>query len=74
MDGAQDELLEELEELDGLDLDEELLQPAVTAPEQKLPSVPTQTPTVRATPVTRTAVAVEDDDPDLEALRREMAM
>ena len=74
MDGVQDELLEELEELDGLDLDEELLQPAT---EQRLPSVPTQVPTARATPATpatRTAVAVEEEDPDLEALRREMAM
>ena len=70
----QDELLEELEELDGLDLDEELLQPAMVAPEQKLPSVPTQAPTARAAPATRTPVAVEEDDPDLEALRREMAM
>lgn len=71
LDGVQDELLEELEELDALDLDEELLQPAM---EQKLPSVPTQAPTVQATPATRTPVAVEEDDPDLEALRREMAM
>ena len=66
----QDELLEELEELEGLELDEELLQPAQTAPEQKLPSVPTRAPTAP----TRTPVAVEESDLDLEALRREMAM
>ena len=65
----QDELMAELEELEALELDEQLLQPATTVPAEPLPSVPTKVP---AKAPQRAAAQSEDDE--LEKLRAEMAM
>eukprot|EP00475_Leptophrys_vorax_P033478 TRINITY_DN5263_c0_g1_i1.p1 TRINITY_DN5263_c0_g1~~TRINITY_DN5263_c0_g1_i1.p1 ORF type:complete len:218 (-),score=50.77 TRINITY_DN5263_c0_g1_i1:563-1216(-) len=63
----EDELLAELEELEALELDEQLLQPATAVPSQPLPSVPTKAPAAR-----QPAASAEEDE--LEKMRAEMAM
>lgn len=63
----EDELLAELEELEALELDEQLLQPAAAVPSQPLPSVPARAPAAR-----QPAVSAEEDE--LEKMRLEMAM
>lgn len=63
----QDELEAELEELEGAELEEQLLQPATTAP-AALVQVPAGPQRTRPTPV-RTA---EEDE--LAALQAEMAL
>eukprot|EP00271_Cylindrocystis_brebissonii_P013431 TRINITY_DN33252_c0_g1_i1.p1 TRINITY_DN33252_c0_g1~~TRINITY_DN33252_c0_g1_i1.p1 ORF type:complete len:218 (+),score=71.90 TRINITY_DN33252_c0_g1_i1:536-1189(+) len=63
----EDELLAELEELEGLELEEEVLQPAQSS---ALPSVPSKTPTL-AQPQRVKQPAEEDE---LAKLRAEMAM
>lgn len=64
----QDELEAELEELEGAELEEELLQPATTAP-----AAPVQVPAGRqpARPVPQKRTAEEDE---LAALQAEMAL
>lgn len=64
---AQDELEAELEELEGAELEEQLLQPATTAPAAPIP-VPAGRQTARPAPK-RTA---EEDE--LAALQAEMAL
>lgn len=65
---AQDELEAELEELEGAELEEQLLQPATTAPAAPIP-VPAGRQTARPAPQKRTA---EEDE--LAALQAEMAL
>jgi len=65
---AQDELEAELEELEGAELEEQLLQPATTAPVAPIP-VPAGRQTARPAPQKRTA---EEDE--LAALQAEMAL
>ncbi|KAL3681078.1 hypothetical protein R1sor_024034 [Riccia sorocarpa] len=68
-----DELEAELEELEGAELEEQLLQPATT-PATPLPSVPAQTRPQPATqlPAHRQPANTEDDE--LAALQAEMAL
>ena len=54
----------ELEELEGTELEEQLLQPATTAP-----AAPVRVPAGR-----QPAKKVEDDDDELAELQREMAL
>ncbi|GJP41859.1 hypothetical protein CLOM_g1489 [Closterium sp. NIES-68] len=61
----EDELMAELEELEALELDEQLLQPAAAVPAQPLPSVPKKVPAQKA--------PAEEED-ELERMRAEMAM
>lgn len=61
---VQDELEAELEELEGAELEDQLLQPATTAP-----AAPVRVPAGRQ-PATR----VEDEDDELAELQREMAL
>lgn len=60
----QDELEAELEELEGAELEEQLLQPATTAP-----AAPVRVPAGR-----QPAKKVEDEDDELAELQREMAL
>lgn len=60
----QDELEAELEELEGAELEEQLLQPATTAP-----AAPVHVPAGRQ-PVKKVA----DEDDELAELQREMAL
>lgn len=61
----QDELEAELEELEGAELEEQLLQPATTAP-----AAPVRVPAGRQQPARR----VEEEDDELAELQREMAL
>ncbi|BBN14332.1 charged multivesicular body protein 4A/B [Marchantia polymorpha subsp. ruderalis] len=65
-----DELEAELEELEGAELEEALLQPATT-PATQLPTVPTQSRPM-STPAQRQPAKTEDDE--LAALQAEMAL
>lgn len=67
----QDELEAELEELEGAELEEQLLQPATTAPAAPIatPQVPAGRQQARPVPQKRTA---EEDE--LAALQAEMAL
>uniref|UniRef100_A0A7N0T4T5 Uncharacterized protein n=1 Tax=Kalanchoe fedtschenkoi TaxID=63787 RepID=A0A7N0T4T5_KALFE len=64
----EDELEAELEELEGLELEEQLLQPAVPAPETSMAVPPVRQP---ARPAPRKNTAEEDE---LAALQAEMAL
>ncbi|XP_031110235.1 vacuolar protein sorting-associated protein 32 homolog 2-like [Ipomoea triloba] len=68
VDFDEDELEAELEELEGADLEEELLQPATTAPAAPV-HIPAGKQAARPVPHRNTA---EDDE--LEALQKEMAL
>lgn len=61
----------ELEELEGAELEEQLLQPATTAPVAPV-HVPAGKQPARATPQKTTATTAEEDE--LAALQAEMAM
>ncbi|XP_042000593.1 vacuolar protein sorting-associated protein 32 homolog 2-like [Salvia splendens] len=61
----EDELEAELEELEGAELEEQLLQPATTAP-----AAPVRVPAGGRQPARK----VEDDDDELAELQREMAL
>ncbi|OAY67479.1 Vacuolar protein sorting-associated protein 2 [Ananas comosus] len=67
----EDELEAELEELEGAELEEQLLQPATTAPVAPV-HVPAGKQPARATPQKTTATTAEEDE--LAALQAEMAM
>ncbi|KAL0372159.1 UNVERIFIED_CONTAM: Vacuolar protein sorting-associated protein [Sesamum calycinum] len=60
----EDELEAELEELEGAELEEQLLQPATTAP-----AAPVRVPAGR-----QPAQKVQNDDDELAELQREMAL
>eukprot|EP00270_Netrium_digitus_P002444 TRINITY_DN1275_c0_g1_i1.p1 TRINITY_DN1275_c0_g1~~TRINITY_DN1275_c0_g1_i1.p1 ORF type:complete len:224 (+),score=85.46 TRINITY_DN1275_c0_g1_i1:199-870(+) len=70
----EDELMMELEELEGLELDEQLLQPTTAQPAaataQQLPSVPTRVPVAQKA---KTPVMSEEEE-ELEKLKAEMAL
>lgn len=67
----QDELEAELEELEGAELEEQLLQPATTAPVAPV-HVPAGKQPARAAAQKTTATTAEEDE--LAALQAEMAM
>eukprot|EP00928_Gymnodinium_smaydae_P049862 TRINITY_DN33494_c0_g1_i1.p1 TRINITY_DN33494_c0_g1~~TRINITY_DN33494_c0_g1_i1.p1 ORF type:complete len:114 (+),score=29.19 TRINITY_DN33494_c0_g1_i1:102-443(+) len=68
----EDELEAELEELEGAELEEQLLQPATTAPSSQIPAVPASQRPVPVPPQ-RTAQRRSEDD-ELAALQAEMAL
>eukprot|EP00897_Mesotaenium_endlicherianum_P010483 jgi/Mesen1/9463/ME000627S08834 len=71
----EDELLAELEDLEGLELDEQLLQPAAAEPQhERLPSVPTTAVPSSAGPARAKVPQRADPDDELEALKAEMAL
>lgn len=68
----EDELEAELEELEGAELEEQLLQPASTAPSTQIPAV---TASQRPVPIPqRTAPQSRTEDDELAALQAEMAL
>ncbi|XP_024528324.1 vacuolar protein sorting-associated protein 32 homolog 1-like [Selaginella moellendorffii] len=69
----EDELEQELEDLEGLELEEELLKPATTAPATQLPAAPARPaqPARQRAPAQKQSTA-EDDE--LAALQAEMAL
>jgi len=68
----EDELEAELEELEGAELEEQLLQPASTAPSTQIPAV---TASQRPVPTPqRTAPQSRTEDDELAALQAEMAL
>lgn len=69
----EDELEAELEELEGAELEEQLLQPATTAPSSQIPAVSVSQRPVPATPQ-RTAPQSRTEDDELAALQAEMAL
>lgn len=66
----KDELLDELEELESLEIDEQLLEPVgqsvSSSVAMSLPSVPSRAPAVQK--------QAQEEDDDLERLKREMAI
>ncbi|XP_057849380.1 vacuolar protein sorting-associated protein 32 homolog 2 isoform X1 [Cryptomeria japonica] len=67
----EDELEAELEELEGAELEEQLMQPATIAPTTKLPPIPGKQPTQPASQKATPSSAEEDE---LAALQAEMAL
>jgi charged multivesicular body protein 4 len=68
----QDDLEAELEELEGAELEEQLLQPA-TIPHTKLPAVQNYSPPAQA-PARRAPPQSTTEDDELAALQAEMAL
>ncbi|KAH9297369.1 hypothetical protein KI387_029051 [Taxus chinensis] len=67
----EDELEAELEELEGAELEEQLLQPATFAPTTQLPPIPGKQPT---RPASQKASANSAEEDELSALQAEMAL